>query len=236
MSEWGTTRHTVLVQVRHTVAQHRMFAPGSHALLAISGGPDSLSMMAAMSKLQPELQLKLSACSVNHGLRDSAENDVNVAHKQAERFGIPFYPLRVEVNATTSLQAEAREARYATLFELRNQLEADTIVTGHTMDDQAETVLIKLSRNEGLNGLSAVQPKRADGVCRPLIDCRRSAVHAFAQAEKLPIAKDPSNENHRFLRVQIRELLLTWEKIDPRVVHHLAQLSHEFRASGLHKG
>jgi len=202
-------------------------------LAACSGGPDSAAMLLALARLANELDFGLEAASVDHGLREDAARDVEIAAEQAASAGVPFHGLRVEVAAQGSLQAAARSARYAALHELAVRLGAARIAVGHTLDDQAETVLLRVLRGSGLSGLAGVTPRRADGVIRPLIDCRRADVAAFAASRCTRIANDPSNVDARFERVRIRsEVLPRLSAENPVVVEHLADLADEARCAG----
>jgi tRNA(Ile)-lysidine synthase len=104
------------------------------------------------------------------------------------------------------------------------------VAVGHTLDDQAETVLARLVRGTGLEGLSAIEPRRADGVVRPLLDAERALVHRYVREVELDAAQDPSNEDRRFLRVRIRhQLLPALSRENPRVPQLLAHLADDAR-------
>lgn len=189
-------------------------------------------MLYCLARLAPELGFTLASASVNHGLREAASLEVEVVGRQAQNLGVAFYPLRVKVAAGASLQAEARAVRYRALKDLAAQLGAERIAVGHTQDDQAETVVMRILRGAGLEGLAAIAPLREDGVIRPLIDCRRSQVHRFASDNCTEIVQDPSNFDNRFERVRIRhQLLPALEAEDPAIWQHLAGLADEARES-----
>ena len=220
----------LVARVRRSILSRGLIPRRSLVLCACSGGPDSAALLAVLSRLQAELGFSLQAASVDHGLRPEAAADVARAAEQADRVGVPFHALRIQVSPGASLQARAREGRYGVLRELAQRLGAGRVAIGHTQDDQAETVLSRLLRGAGLAGLGAIQPLRADGVVRPLIDCRRSDVQRFALACFGEVAVDASNQDARFERVRIRSHVapvLTAE--DPALVRHLAQLADDAR-------
>lgn len=220
----------MLGQVRRTIVARALIPPGARVLCACSGGPDSAALLVALARLAPELGFSVEAASVDHGLREQAARDVALARAQAESLGLPFHPLKVHVSLGGSLQAKARAARYAALQARAAELGATRIAVGHTRDDQAETVLLRLLRGSGLRGLGAIDPKRPDGVIRPLIDCDRTQVHQLARASFAEIALDPSNQDLRFERVRIRaHVLPVLLAEDPRLVRHLADLADEAR-------
>ena len=161
-------------------------------------------LLHALYALREEHGCALSVASVDHGLRREAPAEVALARALAERLALPFHALTVRVPPGASLQAQARAARYASLRACAIECGADRIAVGHTLDDQAETVLARLLRGAGIEGLAAISPARSDGVVRPLIDCTRSEVHAYADAAGLTVADDPSNRDPRYLRVRVR--------------------------------
>jgi len=218
-------------RVRRTVRERGLIAPARRVLVACSGGPDSAALLFVLRELAAELRIELEVASVDHGLRQGAQADVAIARAQAERAYVPFHALRVDVARDAgSLQAAARAARYGALLELASRLGAARIAVGHTRDDQAETVLQRVLRGAGLAGLAAVTPLRADGVVRPLIDCRRAEVHAYVAALGVPIAEDPSNDDPGFTRVRVRrDLLPVLLREDPEVLSHLASLADDAR-------
>jgi tRNA(Ile)-lysidine synthase len=199
-------------------------------LVACSGGPDSQVLLHALHGLSAELGLTLFAASVHHGLRADADRDVAVAAELAAQLCVPFQALYVTVPPGASRQAHARNARYEALLAHARALEVSRVAVGHTLDDQAETVLERLLRGTGIPGLSAVAPHRADGVIRPLLDVRRSAVRAYLTAHALPSVDDPSNQDPHYLRVRVRHSLLPALCAEnPRVPEQLAALAEDAR-------
>ena len=221
---------TLIARVRRTIVERSLIVRGQRVLCACSGGPDSAALLFALSRLGPELGFSLAVASVDHGLRSQAHADVAIAERQATAVGVEFHALHVRVSAGSSVQARAREARYEALKELATRLSATRVATGHTQDDQAETVLSRLLRGSGVAGLSGVDPCRPDGVIRPLIDCSRSEVRCFAREHAEAIASDPSNQDERFERVRIRtHLLPVLRAEDSTLEQHLADLADDAR-------
>jgi tRNA(Ile)-lysidine synthase len=221
----------IVAQVRRTLVQRALVERGMRVLAACSGGPDSAAMLVALARLQGELDFSLEAASLDHGLRASAGADVEIARAQAEEVGVPFHALRIQVAPAASVQAAARDARYRALTALAERLGAERIAVGHTQDDQAETVIMRMLRGSGVPGLAAIEPLRRDGVMRPLIDCRRADVGAFAMRHCKLLARDPSNDDPSYGRVRVRrELLPQMEREDEAIVAHLADLADDARA------
>jgi tRNA(Ile)-lysidine synthase len=199
---------TIVARVRRTIRERALLQPDTRVLVACSGGPDSAALLFALARLSRPLRLSLEVASVDHGLRADAAADVATAAEQAAAVAVPFHALRVRVARVGSLQAAARRARYQALRALAQRRGAAAIAVGHTRDDQAETVLARLLRGASVLGLSAIAPRRSDGVVRPLIDCDRAAVHAFAARHAPRIAHDPSNDDARYQRVRLRTAIL----------------------------
>jgi len=222
----------IVARVRRTLRERGLIEPSMRVLAACSGGPDSAAMLVALARLREELGFDLEAASVDHGLRAEAGADVEIARAHAESARVRFHPLQVHVARKGSLQANARAARYEALLTLARDQGAARIAIGHTRDDQAETVLMRMLRGAGLSGLASIEPLRSDGVIRPLIDCRRADVGAFAAKHCSVLARDPSNEDTSYERVRVRSELVPWmEREDPAVVNHLADLAEDARAA-----
>jgi tRNA(Ile)-lysidine synthase len=220
----------LIAQVRRTIEERGLIPRGSRVLCACSGGPDSAALLFVLARLASDLSFELEAASVDHGLRAEAARDVAIAAQQSAAVGVRFHALQVEVERRPSLQAQARAARYEALLCLAAARSAVRVAVGHTRDDQAETVVLRLIRGAGLHGLGAIDPNREDGVIRPLIDCDRAAVHRLAREEFRELADDASNSDLRFERVRIRAHvmpLLVGE--NPQLTRHLCALADEAR-------
>jgi tRNA(Ile)-lysidine synthase len=215
--------------VRRTVRERALVSPGDHVLVACSGGPDSTTLLHVLHRLRSELGITLCVASVDHGLRSESVSEVEQVGVFAGSLGVPFYAVRVDlVPEGVSLQARGRELRYQALLELARSRGATCIAVGHTQDDQAETVLARVLRGAGLRGLGGIEARRSDGIIRPLLDCSRLNVRAYAAERALPFVDDPSNHQRDFERVRIRhEVLPVLLAEDPRVVEHLCALSDE---------
>jgi tRNA(Ile)-lysidine synthase len=158
---------------------------------AVSGGPDSLALLA----LAVHAGCHVTAIHVDHGLRPDSGCEADVVRRAAERFGAAFLAERVTVGPGANLEARARAARY-------RALPAD-VLTGHTADDQAETVLLNLVRGAGLDGLAGMDPAR-----RPLRHLRRDETRRLCAALDLDVVADPTNDDPAFRRNRVRRDLV----------------------------
>ena len=213
-----------------------MVRPGERLLVAVSGGADSIGLLALLCQLRRGLGLELVAGHVNHRLRGAeSDADERCAALAAEQLGVPFVrcALGRGLGRGGNLEERARELRYRALQRLAAQHGCSKIATGHTQDDQAETVLMRLIRGSGPLGLGAIQPCRADGVIRPLIDCRRADVERAVRGLGLAYRVDRSNADPRFLRTHVRSRVLPLlAELNPAIVRGLAQTATLQRAEG----
>lgn len=166
--------------------------PAAPLTCAVSGGPDSLALLALASAAGCAVR----AIHVDHGLREGSCHEGAVVADAARRLGAAFEQIRVEVPAGPNLEARARAARFGCL-------PAD-VATGHTMDDQAETVLANLLRGSGLDGLSGMRP----GTRHPLLGLRRAEARSVCRALGLRWISDPTNDDPRYLRNRVRHELI----------------------------
>jgi len=165
---------------------------GTAVTCAVSGGADSLALLV----LAVAAGLEVTAVHVDHGLRPGSATEAAVVKDAAKRFGAGFRSERVAVGDGPNLEERARTARYGVL--------PDDVCTGHTADDQAETVLLNLLRGAGSTGLSGMRP----GTRRPLLGLRRAETVALCPALDLVPVADPSNHDPRFRRNRVRHEVL----------------------------
>ena len=192
--------------VERTLRRHAMLAGGEAVLVAVSGGADSVALLAVLTALAPAWRLTLQVLHVDHGLRADSGRDAGHVRGLGARLGVPVHVERVQVG-TGSVEAAARAARYAALEAWADRLGADRIAVGHTADDQAETVLMRVLGGAGVRGLAAIPPVRGR-IIRPLLEVRRQALREALTAEGFDWIEDPTNRDPKFLRNRIRHELL----------------------------
>ncbi len=187
--------------------------PEKTLVIAYSGGVDSQVLLAALAKLKRERQLTnpMLVCHVNHGLSADAVAWQTFARQQAEYFSLPFitHTLSLKKQPQQSLEAIARDARYQLLAKA--SAEPAIIVTGHHLNDQAETFLLALKRGAGLKGLSAMPSNLTLAqhlLTRPLLAISRTEIEAYANQRQLPWIDDESNQDHTFDRNFLRHAVL----------------------------
>jgi len=219
----------LLATMRNTIERYRMFTPGDHVVVAVSGGADSVSLLYALYELAPEMQLRLTVAHLNHGLReDAARREADFVKKIADKLAVPcvceLRDVRIDKNTSGEcLQEAARTVRYRFLSDVLARCHAQKLALGHTMDDQAETVLIRLLRGASTRGLGGIPPMRNDTIVRPLINVRRASIERFLQERTIDFVPDTSAHEPQYLRNTIRHELipLLAQKYNPRVMEAL---------------
>lgn len=219
---------TIRTAVRAAVAD---LAPGELVLAACSGGADSLALAAALAFVAPRAGLRAGAVTVDHGLQDgSAERAAGLLPVLGGLGLDPVRAVTVTVTGQGGPEAAARTARYAALEHAAAGLGAAAVLLGHTLDDQAETVLLGLARGSGPRSLAGMPPAR--GVfLRPLLGVRRSVTAAACAAQRLVPWDDPHNADRRYARVRVRlDALPALEAaLGPGVAEALARTAGQLR-------
>jgi tRNA(Ile)-lysidine synthase len=213
-------------QVERTIRRHAMLAGGETVLVAVSGGADSVALLHVLSSLAPDWRLRLHVLHVDHQLRTESAADADFVRALGRRLGIPVDVATVAMDRFGSLEAAARAARYAALETCAAGVGAERIALGHTADDQAETVLMRLVQGAGVRGLAGIPPVRG-AIVRPLIEVRRSALEAELRGAGLAWVEDASNRDPKFLRNRIRHELLPLlaDSYNPEVATALARVA-----------
>lgn len=211
---------------------------GSAVVVALSGGADSLALAAAAVFESRPRGIRVLSATIDHGLQDGSGDVAARAAVQAEGIGVHDALLAradVDVSSGSGIEAAARDARYAALRGIARTEEAAAVLLGHTLDDQAETVLLGLARGSGAASLQGMAPVRTgdDGVrwIRPLLGVRRETTRAFCTASGLDPWDDPHNADTRFARVRVRERVLPVleDELGPGIAEALARTAEQLR-------
>lgn len=208
---------------------------GSTVVVALSGGADSLALAAAAAFEAPKRAITAVSVTVDHGLQEESAEVAATAAATAQSLGLAARVVRVAVNPGAGPEAAARDARYHALDAIAREVAAVGILVAHTLDDQAETVLLGLARGSGAASLQGMAPvtERGDGcrILRPLLEVRRETTRAACAAQGLDPWLDPHNADPRYTRVRVRETVLpTLEReLGPGVTEALVRTAAQLR-------
>ena len=209
-----------------------LLAFGDHIVIAVSGGPDSMTLLDLLSHLSKTWQLTLHIAHLDHQLRATSQSDANFVRKIAKKYGYPVHIHTENVNQRAksqkqSIEEAARYARREFLDTVRQETSAHRIALGHTKSDQAETVLLRLIRGSGLTGLGGIRPISDKKWIRPLLSFSRSEIEAYVKDNSLEVRLDETNADPTFLRNRIRKDLIPSlrDQYNPQIEDVLARAS-----------
>jgi tRNA(Ile)-lysidine synthase len=237
--------HSLAQKLLKHIRDQDLLAPGNRVGVAVSGGPDSVALLRLLLEMREELGVVLSVVHVNHKLRgEESDSDERFVADLAAQFDLPF--LRNEVVVASyaateqlSIETAAREVRYQYFAGLlrRKQDGLDRVATGHTLDDQAETVLMRLIRGTGMRGLGGIHPHleledQHGEIVRPMLRVRRHKIEEYLRATDQPWREDSSNHDHTFTRNRVRHVLLPLieREFTPSIAENLSELATIARA------
>ena len=214
--------------IQNFAFQKNLWEKESKIIIGVSGGSDSSCLLDVLSKLAPKYNFKLHIAHVNYGLRgeDSIKDELFV-RKLSEKYAIPLsvhIPEKSQLKG--NLENKLRKIRYDFFEKLRVELEFDLIAVAHNQDDQAETVLMRIIRGSGLNGLSAMKAKNSN-IIRPLLQTNKLDILTYLKENKLKYRTDLSNKNKKFTRNNIRHGLLPYleKNFNPSVKKTISEWS-----------
>lgn len=212
-----------------------MVSPGDLVIVAVSGGPDSMCLLDVLFALGPELGIRLHAAHLNHHMREQAPKDAAMVRDFAASLGLECTIGDADVNGLAKkrgigVEEAGREARYSFLREVQSRTGAGKIALGHNLNDQAETVLMRLLRGAGTQGLSGIPPVNGD-IVRPLLEVPRVEIEEYCRIRNIPTMVDVYNLDPRYTRNAIRlEVIPDLEKrFNPSLVRSLASTAAALR-------
>jgi len=227
-------RGSLVQHVRETIYRYRMLAGGDTVVVGVSGGPDSTALLHVLAELRDALPLSMHVAHFDHRLRPDSPKDAAFVAAMSRALGLPHHEgagetRRYAEQMHLSVEDGARRLRYEYLASVARAADAQAVATGHTLDDQAETVLMRLFRGSGLRGLGGIPPVRMLGsvrLVRPLLEVPRADIEAYLRARGLSWREDPTNRDPAILRNHIRMVVLpAIEGHNPSVRQTLARLA-----------
>ncbi len=225
--------NSVVQEVMDTILRHGMINKGDRILAAVSGGADSVCMLHILNTLKKSMGFDIYCAHLNHCLRgDAADNDEKFVVELCKKLDIPVFCKSVDVAALASekkltTEEAGRLARYDFFRELSVKHKINKTATAHNKDDNAETVLMRIIRGTGTDGLKGIAYVRDDGVIRPILDISRADIEEYCHGNNLSFCTDATNADNDYTRNKIRNQLLPFieENFNPNIKDSLCRLS-----------
>ncbi len=225
----------MLQKIREFCRKETLLKQNDKVVVGVSGGADSVCLLRILCLLQDELELKIEAVHVHHGIRgDEAEEDLHFVEALCQEWKVPLRIFREDVPRLArehrlSLEEAGRNARYRIFEEVREQLQYDVIAVAHHMDDLAETVLMNMVRGSGIRGMAGISPKRG-WVIRPLLCIRKAEIEQWLIQEKILWQTDCTNLEAVYFRNRMRLNLIPQLEAsgNERAVEHIAGVAADF--------
>ncbi len=224
--------HPAYRKFRASVLEQKLIGPGQTVLVACSGGPDSMALLHLSLELGTDEGFATAAAHFHHGLRPRATADERFVQTAAFKLDLPYFAGRGDVRALASarglgIEEAGRLARYAFLERAAVEAGAARIATGHTLNDQAETVLLRLLRGTGPMGLSGIPVKRGLTIVRPLLGLERREILSYLTDRGIAFRHDETNRDTDILRNRVRHRLIPYLErgFEPAIVRSLARLA-----------
>lgn len=227
-------------RVVDTIDKHNMISYGDKIIVGLSGGPDSVCLLHILNRLKESRNLKIYAAHLNHQIRGiEAQKDALFVSELCDSLEIPVFIKSVDVpkyceEKGLSLEEGARNIRYDMFYEIKRRTGANKIAIGHNMNDQAETVMMRIMRGTGLQGLRGIEYTRENGIIRPILDIERKDIEAYCEQHELHPKIDQTNLESIYTRNRIRLELLPYmqEHFNSNVVESIVRLSNSMKSDG----
>ncbi|MDY7874729.1 tRNA lysidine(34) synthetase TilS [Clostridioides difficile] len=225
-------------KVLSTINKHNLIQKGDKIVLGLSGGPDSVCLLHVLNRLKKDFNLEIYAAHLNHQIRGiEAQKDALYVSKLCEDMGIIFFVKSINVpkyceNEGLSLEEGARKLRYEMFYEIKDKIKANKIAIGHNLNDQAETVMMRIMRGTGLKGLKGIDYIRDNCIIRPILDVERSEIEEYCEAYNLNPRIDKTNLENIYTRNKIRLDLLPYMKdnFNSNVIESIVRMSNSLKS------
>ena len=220
-------------KVLETIKKYNLIEKGDKMVLAVSGGPDSISMLNILNEIKEEKIIDFNICvaHVNHMIRKEAKEDEEYVKKYCKQKKIDFYSKSIDVqkianNNKVGTEEAGRYARYKFFDEILEKTASNKIAIAHNKNDKAETIIMNLIRGTGITGLKGIEAKRGKYI-RPLIECERFEIEDYCKKEKLNPKIDKTNFENVYTRNKIRNIVIPYVKkeFNPNIIETLNRLS-----------
>lgn len=223
--------HYVEQSFLNTVNENHLISSGDVIVIGVSGGTDSITLLACLNKYKEKFNCKLVVAHINHLIREDSTDDEQFVENICKELKIKFYKLRANIEELAkekkkSTEEMGRIVRYDFFEEIAKKESANKIAIAHNMNDNAETMLLNFTRGTGLTGLEGIKPFEYGKYIRPLINCERKYIEDYCEVNKLNPRIDSTNKENIYKRNIIRNKVLPMlEEINPNIVQTLKRTS-----------
>ena len=228
----------VFEKVLSTINKHNLIESGDKIVIGISGGPDSVCLLHILSRLKDKLDIELYAAHLNHQIRGiEAQKDALYVSEICDEMGITYFLKSIDVpkyckDNSLSIEEGARKLRYEMFDEIKKRTKSNKIAIGHNLNDQAETLLMRIMRGTGLQGLRGIEYARENGVIRPLLDIERKDIEEYCKVDNLNPRIDESNLENIYTRNKIRLELIPYmtDNFNTNLIESIVRMSNSLRS------
>ena len=220
-------------KILETIKKYNLIENGDKLVLAVSGGPDSITMLDILNEIRNEKIINFEICvaHINHMIREEAKSDELYVKKYCEEKNIDFYSKSIDVlklanNNKTGTEEMGRIVRYKFFDEVLEKTSSNKVSLAHNKNDKAETIIMNIIRGSGISGLKGIEPKRGKYI-RPLIECERCEIENYCKEKNLNPRIDKTNFDNTYTRNKIRNIVIPYikEEFNPYIVNTLNRLS-----------
>ena len=221
-------------KVLETIIKYNLIEDGDKVVVAVSGGPDSITLLDILNKIQRKgkIKFKIIIAHVNHQIREEAIDDEKFVQNYANNKNIECYIKRIDVinyanNNKMGFEEPGRKVRYAFFEEVMQKENANKIAIAHNKNDKIETMFMNIFRGSGISGLKGIEPIRENKYIRPLIECERSEIEKYCEDNNLNPRIDKTNFINDCTRNKIRNIVLPYIKkeFNPNIIETMSRLS-----------
>lgn len=219
-------------KVIQTIKKYNLIKDGDKIVIGVSGGPDSITLLDILIKLQNQIKFQICAAHINHGIRTEAIEDQKYVEKYCKNHKIECFVKQVKIEQIAKEQKigteeAGRNIRYEFFNQVAEKTSSNKIATAHTKSDNAETVLMNIIRGSGTAGLKGIQPIRDEKYIRPLIECQRKEIEEYCEQNKLEPKIDKTNKENIYTRNKVRNLLIPYiqENFNPNIIEAIDRMS-----------
>lgn len=222
----------MLAKVLQTIHKYNMLSQGERVLVGISGGPDSVALLHVLKQLEKDMGIRVYAAHIHHGIRGTvADQDMEFVERLCQQWDVPLFVEKVDVPRVAderglSLEEAGRIVRYRFFEKVLQDIRGHKVALGHNRDDQAETILHRVLRGTGMQGLQGMKPVRQNRFIRPLIEVSRAEIEEYCRKNGLEFRIDATNQDMTYTRNRIRHELIPYIKqyFNPNIVDTLVRM------------